>query len=246
MTSVQVDATHASVVGGRTLEVFADTPRVNRWIYSKLAGHVRGDILEIGSGIGNLSRLIVADAMADARIVLSDMEPHYLETLAATFANDRRVSVARYDLEQPPSSEIAARRFDSIVAVNVIEHIGDDASLVGRLAALLRPGGRLLVYVPACSFAYGSLDRALGHFRRYSPATLTSLLANAGLEPDAPRYMNVLGLLGWTVNGRLFGRTQLSPTQLRIFEWLMPMLRLEDRFRLPFGLGIYTAASKPA
>ena len=237
----QIDAAQASAVGGRTLEVFADTPGLNRWLYSKLAPHVRGDVLEIGSGIGNLSRLIVESA---AHVVLSDMEPHYLEALAQTFAGDSRVTVARYDLDAAPSAAIASRRFDAIVAVNVIEHIRDDRSLVATLASLLKPGGKLVVYVPACPFAYGTLDRALGHHRRYTPATLTSLLEGAGLEPERPTYMNLLGLLGWTVNGRLFRRETLSSAQLALFERLLPIVRFEDRVRLPLGLGVYTAATK--
>jgi SAM-dependent methyltransferase len=241
-----IDATQASAVGGRTLEVFADTPRLNRWIFSKLAPFIRGDVLEIGSGIGNLSTLIVdAVAAAGARVVLSDLEPHYLEQLGQRFGGNPDVTIARYDLDGPPSAEIAGRRFDTIVAVNVIEHVRDDRAVTTNLAALLEPGGRLAVYVPACPFAYGTLDRHLGHYRRYTPASLAELLRAAGLDPQPPRYMNLLGLLGWTINGRLLRRTQLSPAQIAVFERLMPLVRLEDRLRLPVGLGVYTAASKP-
>jgi SAM-dependent methyltransferase len=235
-------AQQASVVGGWTLEAFSGTPRLNEWMYSKLAEGVRGEVLEVGSGIGNLSRLIARDA---ERVVLSDMEPHYLADLRREFAGDSRVAVVPYDLDAPPPSEIAERRFDAIVAVNVIEHIEDDRLLVERLAALLKPGGRLLVYVPACPFAYGSLDRALGHFRRYTPASLRELLAGAGLEATSPRYLNLLGLFGWVVNGRVFGRQRLSPKQVGLFERLVPIARLEDRVQLPIGLGIYAHATKP-
>jgi SAM-dependent methyltransferase len=240
-----VDGALASSVGGRTLEVFADTPRLNRWIHSKFAPHIRGDVLEVGSGIGNLSRLIVENASPTDRIVLTDMESHYLETLSATFASDRRVTVARYDLDQSPSPAIASSEFDTIVAVNVVEHIRDDGALAGALAGLLRPGGRLVLYVPACPFAYGSLDRALGHYRRYTPNALEELLRAAGLEPQRPRYMNLFGLFGWLLNGRLFRRKQLSPFQISVFERLMPLFRVEDWFRVPLGLGLHTVATKP-
>jgi len=238
-----INAAQASAIGGRTLEVFADTPRINRWIYSKLAADIHGDVLEIGSGIGNLSGHIVGNATS---VVLSDMESHYLEALSARFADDTRVTVARYNLDSEPPPEIARRRFDAIVAVNVVEHIEDDRALIARLAGLLKPGGKLLIYVPACPFAYGTLDRALGHYRRYTRASLTKLLAGAGLHLAPPRFMNLVGLLGWTVNGRILGRTRLSPVQLGLFERLMPLFTLEDRFRLPIGLGVYAAAEKPA
>jgi SAM-dependent methyltransferase len=238
-----IDEQQASAVGGRTLEVFANTPRLNAWLFSKLSEGVRGDVLEIGSGIGNLSRLILEHA---DRVVLSDMEPHYLETLRATFAHDPRVAVFPYDLDGPPPVEIATRRFDAIVAVNVIEHIEDDVALAGRLAALLKPGGKLLVYVPACPFVYGSLDVALGHFRRYTPASLVALMRRAGLSPEPPRYVNLLGLLGWWLNGRALRRDLLSPKQMALFERLVPLVRFEDHVRLPVGLGVYTYANKPA
>ena len=92
-----ISADEASAVGGRTLEVFADTPRINRWIYSKIAPHVHGDVLEIGSGIGNLSGHIAGNA---TRVVLSDMEDHYLQSLSQRFAGDERI-MAQYGL--PPT-----------------------------------------------------------------------------------------------------------------------------------------------
>lgn len=242
MSAANIDAQQASVVGGRTLEVFTETPRLNAWLFSKLAPHIHGDVLEVGSGIGNLSRLIIERASST---VLSDMEPHYIEALERTFGADPRVRIGFYNLDAEPSAEIAGRRFDAIVAVNVIEHILDDHALVRRLAALLKPGGKLVVYVPACPFAYGSLDRALGHYRRYTPDSLTTLLAGAGLSVARPSYINLLGLLGWTVNGRVLRRQQLSHRQIAVFERLMSLFQLEDRFRLPIGLGVYAAAQSP-
>ena len=233
----------ASAMGGRTLVTLAETPRLNAWICSKLAPGVRGDVLEIGSGIGNLSRHIRPMA---ARLVVTDTEPHYLEALRALFAGDTAVGVAAYELDQPPPAVLKARGFDTIVAINVIEHIADDRTLVARLARLLRPGGNLLVYVPACPIAFGSLDVALGHHRRYTPEALTSLLAAGPLEPERPRYVNLLGLGGWLVAGRLLRRTSLPPSGVALFERLMPLVRLEDKIALPFGLGLFARATKSA
>jgi SAM-dependent methyltransferase len=228
--------------GRRALELFAEARRLNRWLFSKLAAHVRGDVMEIGSGIGTMSGFIV-DAAASA--VLTDVEPGCLDALARTFRARPGVAVVRYDLDGPPPAAIAGRRFDAIVAVNVIEHVADDRALVSRLAALLKPGGKLLVYVPACAFAYGSLDRVLGHYRRYTPASLSALLAGAGLAAPPPAYMNLLGLLGWTLSARVLRSRRVSPRQIALFERLMPLVALEDRVRLPLGLGLHAAATKP-
>jgi SAM-dependent methyltransferase len=229
----------AAPTGGRTLEIFANTPRLNRWIYSKLSSGVSGEVLEVGSGIGNISQLMLPQV---TRLVLTDTEPHYLQNLSQTFANDARVEVMHYDLDSPPPPAVAARRYDAIMAVNVIEHIANDTALVARLGGLLRPGGRLLVYVPACPIAFGSLDVALGHHRRYTPETLTALLRTAALDPGQPRYVNLLGLAGWLVNGRVLQRRLLPPGGIALFERLVPLIRLEDKFPLPCGLGLFTQA----
>jgi SAM-dependent methyltransferase len=240
MTDVRA---RASAIGSRTLAAFADTTALNRWIYSKLSGGVHGDVLEIGSGIGNMSRLIRERA---SHLVVTDAEPGYLGALGDVFARDGAVEVVAYDLDHAPPARVADRAYDAIVAVNVIEHIADDKMLVSRLSAMLRPRGRLLVYVPACPSAYGSLDVALGHYRRYTPETLSALLRGADLEPGRPRYMNLLGLAGWMVSGRLLGADALSPRAAALFERLIPLIRLEDTITLPWGLGLWTHATKPA
>ena len=236
------DRDRAAATGGKTLQIFADTPRLNAWLFSKLSSGVRGDVLEVGSGIGNMSRLILARA---SRLVVTDAEPRYLDELRRTFAGDERVEVVAYDLDGPPPVAVSARSYDAIVAVNVLEHIADDLTLVSRLAGMLRSGGHLLIYVPACPSAFGSLDTTLGHYRRYTPASLTTLLRAARLDPGRPRYINLLGLAGWLFSGRVLGRKALSLRSVALFEYLIPLVRLEDRVPLPRGLGLFTQATKP-
>jgi SAM-dependent methyltransferase len=232
----------ASVTGGRTLETFAHTPQLNAWLYSQISAGVRGDVLEVGSGIGNISRLI--RPMAE-RLVVTDTEPRYLSALREAFRDDGQVEIAAFDLDSAPPPAVAAHQYDAIVAVNVIEHIAGDAALVARLGDLLRPGGSLLIYVPACPFAFGPLDVELGHLRRYTRQTLTALLRSAHLDPGQPRYFNLLGLGGWLLTGRVFRRRLLEPRSVDLFERMVPWLRLEDRVRLPLGLGLCTRATKP-
>jgi SAM-dependent methyltransferase len=231
----------ATEVGGRTLEMFSGTPRLNDWMYSKISDRVRGDVLEIGSGIGNISRHLRRDARS---LVLTDLEPHYLDSLRKEFRGDEAVLVERFDLDAPVPAAIAERRFDAIVAFNVIEHIEDDAKAVRTLAGLLREGGWLLAYVPACGWAYGTVDEALGHFRRYSRAGFAGLIARAGLRVESARYMNMLGLAGWLVNGRILRRRVLDARQVALFEKIVDVVRMEDRVQLPIGLGVVVKAQK--
>ena len=236
-------------VGVSTLHGFARAPRINGWIYGKLRAGVRGDVLEIGCGIGNLSRLILADLPDASRAVFTDADGEALAVLRAELGHAAAASlVTTWDLRDPPPADIAARRFDAIVAVNVVEHLPDDVAAVRTLAALLRPGGALLIYVPACPRVYGTLDEALGHHRRYTRASLQRLLAEAGLIATAPRYMNRLGLLGWLWQGRVLKRRALAPRLIAAFERVVFLARALDRVGapLPIGLGLVAQARRPA
>ncbi|MGF1468941.1 MAG: class I SAM-dependent methyltransferase [Sandaracinaceae bacterium] len=232
----------AKEVGGRTLELFADTPRLNAWYYSKLSAHVAGDVLELGSGTGNLTRLIVEDAHS---LVATEVEAPYLAALRRAFAHDPRVTVAGFDLEGAPPPAIAERRFDTVISVNVLEHVADDGGAVRRLSARLRPGGWMLAYVPAVPWAYGTMDRNLAHHRRYTRRSLRALMTQAGLRVDRLEAMNLLGLAGWFVNGRILRRAAPDPVQVKAFDRLVPLVRLEDRRPPPIGLGLVVHAQKP-
>ena len=221
--------------------MFSDTPRLNAWMYAQLAEHVRGDVLEVGSGIGNLSRFIARDA---ARAVLTDTEDEYVGRLRSELGDGERVEVLRWTLGDPPPAAIRSRSFDAIVAVNVIEHVEDDVGACRTLAELLRPGGHLLVYVPAVPSAFGTLDEALGHFRRYARVELDALLREAGLEVTHLRRMNPLGLPGWVLNGRVLRRRLLPARQVAVFDRLVWLAKAIDRLPIPVGLGLVAHAVK--
>jgi SAM-dependent methyltransferase len=245
-------------VGAQTLLRLAEARRLNRWIYGMLRSGVSGDVLEVGSGLGSISRLILEDMFARGagpeRLVLADVDGDYLDAVAASTAaalGDRaapdRLTLIRWDLEAPPPPELAQRRFDAIVAVNVLEHVADDGAVVRALAALLRPGGRLLVYVPACPFAFGPLDRGLEHRRRYTRRTLTQILSAGGFAvAPPPTYVNRLGLVGWWGVGRVGRRRAIPAPLIALFERCVPLARALDaasRF-IPAGLGLVARATK--
>ncbi len=231
----------AQPTGSRTLEMHAGTPRVNEWYYSKFADRIRGRVLELGSGIGNISRLLARDA---AELVVTDVEDEYVARLREELGDQPHVRVARYDLEAPPPPEVTETPFDVVISLNVLEHVHDDRRAVRDLVSLLKPGGWLLTYVPACGAAYGTIDEALGHHRRYDLPLFRERMEEAGLAVLRLEYMNLIGLAGWLVNGRVFHRRTLDARQVRTFDRLVPLLRLEDRLRLPIGLGLICHAQK--
>jgi len=238
-------------IGARTLARLAEARRLNQWIYGLLRAGVAGDVLEVGSGLGSISRLILDDLGDGDRLALADVDGDYLEAIAASLGREGgapdRLALVRWDLERSPPPELAERRFDAIVAVNVLEHVTDDRAAVATLGTLLRPGGRLMVYVPACPFAFGPLDRGLEHRRRYTRRTLTAILGAGGLSVTPPVYVNRLGLLGWLGVGRLGRRRAIPAGLIDAFERCVPLARALDAALgfVPAGLGLVARATKP-
>src|SRR6266550_2310608 len=192
-------------VGAATLERMAAAPRYNRWMFDRLRPWMGRRVLEIGAGIGNMS-VFFADR---ERVVLTDTEPYYLGRLRERFAGRPHVTVA--ELRLPALSPgLAAERLDSVVCLNVLEHIEDDGAALSAMHQLLQPGGRLVLLVPALRALHGTLDEALGHF-------------------------NLAGIPGWWLAGRVLRRRLIPSGALRWYDALVPLFRLERL--LPWRVG---------
>ena len=143
-----------------------------------------------------------------------------------------------------PSAIIATA--DSIVLVNVLEHIAEDQALLDDAHAALTPGGTLLLLVPALPQIYGSLDQAFGHYRRYTKTVLANKLQGAGFGIIRIAYVNLLGIVGWFLTGRVLRRTTFRPRDVRWYDQLViPWLsKLEERWQPPCGQNLIVIARK--
>ena len=230
--------------GLETLERFNNARRFNAWMYDRIAAYCRGNVLEIGSGTGNISEQLLNSG---ARVVLSDMNDRYCARLRERFAGHGNLqsieqvnlSVAAFESSYPT----LIGRFDTVVAFNVIEHIEDDKLAVRNARLLLNKGGRLIILVPAFQWMYNSLDKALDHFRRYRSRQVKALVTQAGLTHLHTEYFNIAGMPGWWINGTLRRKKLVPAGQLRIFDALVPLLRLIDKlFCYRFGLSVITVS----
>jgi SAM-dependent methyltransferase len=220
----------ADQVGAATLERIATASRYNQWMFDRLRPWVGRRVLEIGAGIGNMSAFLVDRE----RVVLTDTEPYYLSRLRERFADRREVAVAELRLPTV-DPRLTAERFDTVIGLNVLEHIEDDAATLRALHGLLGPGGRLVLLVPSLRALYGTLDAALGHFRRYAPAELSGKLLAAGFRVRHLEYFNLAGIVGWWLMGRVLRRRVIPAGALRCYEALVPVFRLERL--LPWRIG---------
>ena len=238
-------------VGHVTLARMAKLEPYNRWLVERFSGALGRRILEIGAGFGNLTRYLVhpdgAARPAPELVIASDLDAVAIEYLKGAFREDAAVEIAshRFPLDPGDREGLAGRRLDTIVCCNVLEHIEDDRSTLRDMLAVLQPGGRLVLLVPALARLYGSLDEHLRHFRRYEKPELVEKLAAAGFTLEDCRFVNRPGVLGWYVNGRILRRRVLPKGQLRAFSLVLPLLRREEKNPPDFGMSLLAIARKP-
>jgi SAM-dependent methyltransferase len=228
--------------GAETLEIMSAAPRFNAWMYDVIAPHLGRRVLEVGSGIGNMSAHLLEGE--PERLVLTDMDPWYREQLADRFAGRDEVRVDELLLPDPMAADrFAGDRIDTIVALNVVEHIADDTGSLRTMRDILAPGGRIVILVPAMEALYGELDRELGHHRRYTRRSLAAAFETAGFEIEDLFWFNRAGVPGWWFNGRVRKVKRIPLDQLRAFDGMVPLLRLERFLPLPFGQSLVAVGS---
>lgn len=222
-----------------------------RWQHDLLASHIGSRVLEVGCGVGGFTRTLLDRGRE--RVVSVDLEPGIIEALRAGFAAHPEWSGVVADLADPRFPELVAGHacdaFDSVTALNILEHVEDDVGALRSLRALLPTGGSAAILVPAHQALYGAFDAAVGHHRRYTRAELAGKLEAAGFAVDRSFYFNAVGAIGWWVNYRLLrvsGVGRNTTLQVGLFDrWLVPLMRrLEARLPPPFGLsaiGLATA-----
>ncbi len=214
----------------------ADAQNYNEWLFRRARPLLGARALDFGAGLGTFTELIAKEA----EVVAVEPDADYIPRLHARFDANPRVSIVLGD--ESALDELGA--FDSVVCLNVLEHIRDDGAVFRRFADRLRPGGHLLVLVPAHQALYGAVDESVGHERRYNRRLLRGRLLGAGFEPVELRYVNPVGAAGWLVSSRLLRRDQVPAGPLKLYDALVPVLRPLDRLPLPFGLSLWAVGRK--
>ncbi len=223
--NVYADDAHGSQILGR----LSRAPRFNAWMADVIRPHCGRRVLEIGSGTGNLTRrLVPRDAY-----VASDVNPLYLQTLRHLTADRPYLDVTLTDVTEGASFPRIPGGFDTVVCLNVIEHVDDDRAALGNIRSVLAPDGKAIVLVPQGPELFGTLDEVLGHKRRYTEASLRKVAGEAGFEVEEVLGFNRVGTPAWWLNGKLLKRREFGLVQVAALNLLTPLFRRIDR-ALPF------------
>ncbi len=220
---IYTDAGHA------VLDAMSFTPQFNRWMAETILPFTGGDgatVLEVGAGTGNLTRWL---SPRRAHYIATDISEEYVGQLRSAFRHRRAVEVRQ--LDAAGSDWLAdGRRVDTVICLNVLEHIEDDAAALAAMREVLLPDGRAIILVPNDPSAYGTLDKAIGHFRRYSKPQMEELLRRSGFDVERSFEFNRVSMPAWRFTGQVMKSTRLSRFSLRVFNRFVWLWRRIDRF----------------
>ena len=215
----------------------------NHWIYENIQNFIGDNILEVGAGIGNITDFIIFRN----NLTVIDINQHYIDYLNSkySFRNESNFNALNVDIQDIKSSPLASKRFDTIICLNILEHLENDRGAVENMSYLLEPGGKLIILVPALKTLYGSIDISFEHLRRYNKKELKSLINGQNMEIVKFYYLNFLGLLGWFINGRILKKKELPEKQTRLFDELVPFLSFAEKIIIPpLGQSLILIAQK--
>ncbi len=216
-------------VGVDTLEVFEDARRYNAWICERAESSIGQRVLEVGSGIGNIVSEVLSRPHVQS-VVATDLRASSLAVLRDRFGHDTRLSTEVWNAEEPPPQSLLAEKFDTVICSNVLEHICDHERALKHMRQILKPGGKLVLLVPANPDIYSGLDEELGHFRRYTKEELLRVLGAAGFNVSGLISHNLVGALGWWWVGKVRGRRTLRARDTKNFDKLVPVLKHLDPY----------------
>ncbi len=236
-----IDDLYIEPYGRAFLNNLTGTPQYLSWLTRVLRPHLGDTVLELGAGIGNIAGRLMGRRLL---YVAAEKDPLYLHALGNRFLRTPNVSVLKLDPEHPQDYQEAGGPFDTVLCVNVLEYVDDPAAVVQAAASVLKPGGSLIVLAPQGQALYGTLDKTLGHKRRFSRAQLRSLLETAGFTIAGMRQLNKIGALGWWLNGKLLRRRHIGKLTLKLFDKTVWIWRRIDPI-LPWrGLSLIAVATR--
>ena len=238
-----IDDLYAAPYGRGVLNNLTGTPQYLTWLARKVRPYVGDEVLEIGAGIGNLTGRLMARRML---YVAGELDPLHLHALRNRFLRTPNVTVQKIDPDVPADLAGLENCFDTVLCLNVMEHLDDPRAVLDRLAATLKPGGVLVMLVPNAPALYGTLDRVLSHKRRYSAVAARRVVEDGGFQVSRVETFNKVALLPWWAYSRVLHSGNISKLVLKIFDKSVWFWRRLDPFMPWPGLSLLLVARKPA
>lgn len=246
MTNQNQELIEYDISGTTTLDVISEANKFNRWMYNTIKPFCKGNVIEIGSGIGNISQYFLDDGF---QVRLTDVRTDYCEKLEQKFSGSSNLlGVECIDLTDEFFDDKYSdhfNKYDTVFALNVVEHILDDSLAVMNCKKLLVDGGNLIILVPSYQSLYNLFDIELGHYRRYTTKSLCKVFLKSEINVIHKQYFNLIGIFGWYVSGNILKRKTIPMGQMRLYNTLVPIFRVIDKLILnSMGLSTIVVGKK--
>jgi SAM-dependent methyltransferase len=213
--------------GQQTLNSISEAQKFNKWMYDTINPYCNGKILEIGSGTGNITSFFL---QKKELITASDIRQNYREYLSQNFT-EHELEVLNIDMVHPEFNKTYKKllnSFDTVFALNVLEHIEDDLTAINNCKLLLKKNGRLIILVPSYEALYNKLDYNLMHYKRYNKLTLSKLFKENGFKIEHSQYFNFIGMIAWFLSGRILKNDHIHSGKMKLYNRLVPVFKLVD------------------
>jgi SAM-dependent methyltransferase len=198
-------------------------------------------ILEIGAGMGNMT----LQFLPRDHYIASDYDPLHIDYLQALAARRPKLQVCRIDAQDPVDFKPFHESVDTVICLNVLEHLPKAPTALRNMYDALQPGGRALLLVPQGPWLYSPLDKAVDHVKRYTTTDFRAEIEAQGFEVEKTFHFNKMGVLGWAFNGKVLGRSEMARFQLKLYDSMTWLWRRIDRFLPWHGLSLIAVARKP-
>ena len=224
------------------LEQMLAAKNYNAWLYSLVEPYFGKNLIEIGAGIGTVTQKII---QRDVHITVVEPNKNCQEYLTKKFSDDRNFSLIPAKIEECKKNNNLHEKFDTLICINVLEHIQDDLDSVLTFSNLLKKDGCALIIVPALQILYGPIDKSVGHYRRYSKKDLKVLFSASPFKIEKMHYFNIIGAIGWFFNSHILKIESQKRSQISFIDKIIPSLSaIEAVIHPPFGMSLFLVVRK--
>jgi SAM-dependent methyltransferase len=232
---------------GRDLEAMAFADKYHRWILENFKPYMGKRLVEVGAGSGSFSELLM-ELHSESLSLVEPSKEMYGRLEGRINGMRARANVSTYNSIFSNVAETikAEHAPDSIIYVNVLEHIEDDEAELGMIHGALTDGGRAFIFVPALRWLYGKFDESIGHFRRYTKPELEEKCRRAGFRIILSKYFDVMGIVPWWLKYRLLRSSTMEPRAVGLYDkYIVPVTKTAEKFaNPPLGKNILLIAEK--
>jgi len=222
----------------RDLGILSESENYLQYQFEKIESFVGRRILEIGSGIGNHTKRLL-NRRPELLIAL-EKELIFCQEIEKQLGPE--VEVLTVDLNDISAHEgsLRSKKIDTIIALNVLEHVKEDLACLRILSNVIVPGGRIIIIVPAFAAIYSKLDKEYGHYRRYSKKIFKKYADELGMELKINSYFNIIGWFGWFIAAKIGRTAKINRKMMGLFDKLTPLLNAIEKVfpAMPFGLSL--------